>query len=128
MKKHLVAIVCFAALIVFAASSYAEYDRETVVEAMRAAGPAIGAAKEAVSRGDFYAAAEKLMNVAKAFKSIDAVVPRKKNKAGWNGNHGRIIKAAFRGIGACADEDAKVVSESIAEILKLKSEGHKMFR
>jgi hypothetical protein len=128
MKKRYIFAVCLVVLMVFATQVFAEYDRDMVVKAMRLNGAAMGVLQKATGDGDFFTAAEKLMEIAKNMKSLDAVTPKKGSKEDWDKIHGAIIKAAFKGIGACGDEDAEALNKYIGEIGALIKEGHGMFR
>ena len=76
---------------------------------------------------DYYGAAEKFMDIAKIFKSLEAVTPPKGEKAEWDRIHGGIVKAAFKGIGSCGAQDDAGIKQAIGEMVKFRDEGHKMF-
>ena len=128
MKKRFILTVCLVVLMVFATQVFAEYDKDMVVKVMKSNGAAMGDLKKAAEDGEFFMAAEKLMEIAKNMKSLDAVTPTKGSKKDWDKNHGAIIKAAFKGIGACGDEDAEALNKYIGEIGGLIKEGHGMFK
>ena len=88
----------------------------------------MGAIKKASEDGDFFTAAEKLMEIAKAIKSLDAVTPKKGTKEEWDRIHGDLINAAFRGIGACGEEDSEKLNAAMGEIGAFIKEGHGIFR
>lgn len=130
MKKFFILVLCVVALTVFAAQTFAEYDKEKVVAAMKENGANMGKLKkimEAEER-DFFAAAEALMTIAKNMKSLDEMTPEEGSKEEWDKNHSTLIKAAFKGIGACGEEDAEKLGMAIGEIGKLIKEGHGMFK
>lgn len=128
MKKRYILSVCLVVLMVFATQVFAEYDKDMVVKVMRSNGAAMGDLKKAAEDGEFFMAAEKLMEIAKNMKSLEKMTPTKGSKEDWDKNHGAIIKSAFKGIGACGDEDAEALNTYIGEIGALIKEGHGMFR
>ena len=128
MKKRYVLSVCLVVLMVFATQVFAEYDKDMVVKVMKSNGKAMGELKKAAEDKDFFMAAEKLMEVAKNMKSLEKMNPTKGSKEDWDKNHGTLIKATFKGIGACGDEDAEALNTYIGEIGALIKEGHGMFR
>jgi hypothetical protein len=119
----LMAVFLFASLL-----ANAEYDREMVVSLMRSNGAAFGALNAAVESGDYFTAAEKLMELAKSSKKLQTVTPPRGSKKQWDRIHTDLIKAAFRGIGAAGEEDSKKLSEAVNEIGALVKEGHSTFR
>jgi len=127
MKKRYVAL-CAVLLILFAAQVFAEYDKDMVMKAMSANRAAMGALKKAAKDGDFFTAAEKLMEIAKNMKSLEAVTPKKDSKENWDRIHADLIKSAFKGIGACGEEDGEKLNTYIGEVGALIKEGHGMFR
>ena len=126
-KKYAVVVVCVAMLVMVATQAFAEYDKDMVVKAMKANGASMGVIKKAMKNGDFFTVAENLMQVAQSMKSLDAVTPKNGKKAEWDGIHGDLIKAAFKGIGACGEEDIDKLQMHIGEIGALIKEGHKIF-
>ena len=128
MKK--IAIVVLALLLVgiFAVQVLAQYDRDLVVKTMQSNRAVLGEVTKAAKENNFFVAAEKLMDIAKNFKGLDAVTPTKGKKEDWDRIHGAIIKTAFKGIGACGEEDAEKLNAAIAEINGFLKEGHGMFR
>jgi hypothetical protein len=130
MKRHVI-VALFAAVAVFALFAglvYAEYDKDLVVGVMRASGSLLGELNKAVGEGNYYTAAEKFMAIAKNIKSIEDVTPVKGNKADWDSIHNDLIKAAFRGIGACGDGNKEKVTAAVGEIGALIKKGHTLFR
>ncbi len=128
MKKRYIVIFSLVLVALFVTQVLAEYDKDLVVKAMRSSGAAMGELKKAAQDKDFFTAAEKLMEIAKNMKSLEAMTPKKGSKEGWNTNHDTVIKVAFKGIGACGDEDAETLNMSIETIGELIKEGHGMFR
>jgi hypothetical protein len=129
--KRQVSFVMFAAvaaLVVFAGFAYAEYDKDLVVGVMRANGALMGELNKVIGEGDYYTAAEKFMTIAQNMKTLEAVTPLKGNKAEWDSIHNDLIKAAFRGIGACADENKDKATAAVGEIGALIKKGHTIFK
>lgn len=127
MKKY-VFMLCVLMSCCFASQAFAQYDQPTVQQAMQMNMTLMGDLNQAVEAKDYFTAAEKLMEIAKVFKSLDEITPPKATKADWNRIHGELIKAAFRGIGACGEENAEKLTAAIAEVSKYQAEGHQMFR
>jgi hypothetical protein len=128
MKKRYVIVLSVVVVVLFATQVFAEYDKDLVVKAMRANGAAMGELKKAAEGKDFFMAAEQLMEIAKNMKSLETMTPKKGSKEDWNKNHNALIKAAFKGIGACGNEDVETLNTYISEIGALIKEGHGMFR
>lgn len=134
MNKKLF-IVCFvlafsllAGLAGLAGLAFAQYDKDLVVGVMRANGALMGEVNKAIGEGDFFTAAVKFMDIAQNMKTLDTVKPKKGSKAEWDAIHGDLINAAFRGIGACGEEDKDAVSAAVGEIGALIKKGHGMFK
>jgi hypothetical protein len=117
-----------AALALYAGFAYAEYDKVFVVGVMRSNGALLGELNKAVGDGDYYTAAEKFMTIAQNMKSLETVTSLKGKKAEWDSIHKDLIKAALRGIGACADENKEKVTAAVGEIGALVKKGHTIFR
>jgi hypothetical protein len=128
MKKRYVITLCVVVSMLFATQIFAEYDKEMVKKVMQANGAAMGEIKKASEEGDFFTAAEKLMEIAKGMKSLEAFTPEKGSKEEWDKNHQTLIKAALKGIGACGEEDVEKLNRYVGEIGALIKEGHSMFR
>jgi hypothetical protein len=129
-KKHLIVcfVLAFSLLPVLAELAFAQYDKDLVVGVMRANGALIGEVNRAIDGGDFFTAAVKFMDIAQNMKTLDTVTPKKGSKAEWDAINGALIKAAFRGIGACGEEDKDAVSAAVGEIGALIKKGHGIFK
>ena len=127
-QKLLMGALIVALLLVVSSQAFAGYDREAVVSAMRNNGKLMGALNEAAGKEDYFAAAEALMGIAQSTEPLLSLDPPKGSKAVWKRIHADVIKAAFRGIGACAEEDAAQLKVHIGEIGALIKEGHSTFR
>jgi hypothetical protein len=130
MKRHMsVALLAAVTIIVVLGGfAYAEYDKDFVVGVMRSNGALMGELNKAIGEGDYYTAAEKFMSIAQNMKSLEDVTPLKGKKAEWDSIHNDIIKAAFRGIGACADENKQKATAAVNEIGALTKKGHTLFK
>jgi len=106
------------------------YDRKLVVNAMHSFKKIINrelsdsTLSMAKKNGDFFHIAEQLMELAKTMKSLEVVTPPLGSKDDWDSIHGKIIEAAFQGIGACGAEDIEKLKSSLNEIKQLEYKGH----
>jgi hypothetical protein len=130
MKRHMSVALLAAVtiLVVLGGFAYAEYDKDFVVGVMRSNGALMGELNKAIGEGDYYTAAEKFMSIAQNMKSLEDVTPLKGKKAEWDSIHNDIIKAAFRGIAACADEKKQKATAAVNEIGALTKKGHTLFK
>jgi hypothetical protein len=129
MRKRYIVGLSVVVLALFSLQTFAQdYDKDMVVEVMRVNGAAMGAINKAVEAGDFFTAATKLMEVAQNMKTLDAVTPERGEKEEWDAIHGDLIKAAFKGIGACGEEDADMVKQYVGEVGDLIKKGHGAFK
>jgi len=128
MRKVLILTLLLVFLFAISTELFASYDRNAVVKAMRSNASLIGEVQQAAKSQDFYAAAQKLMAIADNMKALDAYTPPKGAKAEWDRIHQDLIKAAFRGIGACGEEDVNKLNAAIGEISGYIKEGHSKFR
>ncbi len=128
MKKRFYLVVAVLALLLVTTQVFAQYNRNAVVSVMRSNVRLLGEANAALNAGDFYTTGLKLMELAEGMKTLEQTPPPKGSKAEWNRIHNELIAAAFRGIGACGEEDARKVQAEIANIIALRNEGHRRFR
>jgi hypothetical protein len=84
--------------------------------------------KNAMKDEEYFAIAENFMEIAKAFKSLDEVTPPRGSKEEWDAIHGDLIKAAFRGIGACGNEDLDALQPVFDELTEFMKQGHRVFK
>ncbi len=105
-------------------------ERETIMEAMSQATDFWREFNQAVAKQDFFMAAEGLMGLAKTMKSLEFMLPEQGqgSQEDWDEIHQAIIKAAFKGIGACGDEDLRKLQTYGEEIRLLMNMGHTLFR
>ncbi len=116
MRKISIILLGAVVCMILATHVFAKYDKDMVVKVMRASGAVMGDLKKAASEKNFFTAAEKLMEIAKNMKSLDTVIPKKGAKEDWDQIHQDVIKAAFKGIGACGEEDAEKLNTYIGEV------------
>ncbi len=130
MKKFFIIVLCVMALTGLMTEVFAEYNKEEVVKIMRSNGASMGKLKKitGAEEKDFFAAAEILMDIAKSMKSLEKMTPKKGSKEEWDKIHSTLIKAAFKGIGACGEEDAEKLGTALGEIGNLIKEGHGIFK
>lgn len=128
MKKRFYLVVAVLALLLVTTQVFAQYNRNAVVSVMRSNVRLLGEANTALNAGDFYTTGLKLMELAEGMKTLEQTPPPRGSKAEWNRIYNELIAAAFRGIGACGEEDAQKVQAEIANIIALRNEGHRRFR
>jgi len=128
IRAWIVLAVMLVLMSVLAPAAFAQYDREATVKVMRASGALLGQVNAAAGAKDFYAAADKLMELARGFKSLDEVAPPKGSDQEWDRIHADLILAAFRAIGACGAQDADKLKAEVGVLMGLMKEGHAKFR
>ena len=114
-------------LLVFLFSStqvFAEYDRTQVVKVMRNNAKMMRQLETAAENEDFFAIAEAFMELARGSNAIKDYDPKRGAQSAWKKTHLELIRAAFDGIGYCANEDTEAISDVIADIGALNSQGH----
>ena len=123
----LILLLCLAQ----ANSVYAQKNKKkqvSLASAMISASASMGQIQNSLAAGDHFAAAEKFMQLARAFKSIEHTRPPKGSKADWDSIHQDITNLAFKAIGSCADEDTATARAYIQQIVNYMQAGHTMFR
>jgi len=128
MKRSVALAVALLFLVVLVPTLSAQYNKELVVEKMRSNGALFGQLNAAVSSGDYYTAALRLVGLAENAKALEATNPPKGSKAEWARVYGDLIRAAFRGVGACGEQNAEKLKAEVAAIGALMKEGHAKFR
>ena len=128
MKKAFIFAMALLFLLGISVQLFGDYDKNAVVKAMRANATLIGEVQQTVKSKDFFTASQKLMAIAENMKALDAFTPPKGSKSEWDRIHRDLIKAAFRGIGACGEENVEKLNAAIGEISGYIKEGHTMFR
>jgi len=128
MKKRFYILVAVLALLLITPQVFAQYNRNAVVSVMRNNVRLLGEVKAALNAGDFYTTALRLMELAEGVKTLEQTPPPRGSRAEWNRINDELIAAAFRGIGACGEEDAQKVQAEIANMIALRNEGHGRFQ
>jgi hypothetical protein len=104
--------------------SFADYDKPTVQRVMQnnlASLPKLIAASNA---GKYMEASGYLLSMAQGMYSIKDYEPAKGEKEHWDATFTAFLKAAFRGLAACANEDQAALKAAIAEMQSDRNEGH----
>ena len=128
MKRRIYLMAVAVILLLAAPQLFAQYNREAVVAVMRGSVKLLGEINTAAGAEDFYTSAVKLMELAESFKTLEQTPPPRGSRAEWNRIHNELIQAAFRGIGACGEEDGKALQAEISTIMALNKEGHGKFK
>jgi len=128
MKKRFYILVAAVILLLITPQVFAQYNRDAVVSVMRNNVKLLGEVNSALNAGDFYTTAVKLMELAQGMKTVEQTPPPGGSRAEWNRIYNELIAAAFRGIGACGEEDAQKVKAEIANIVALRNAGHGKFK
>ena len=128
MRKASTLLVTFVSLFLFIPPAFSAYD-SAAVKAVMEKMPQHMADIQAKSAGrDYYGAAEGFMEIARLFKKLDVIAPAKGEKAIWDQVHRNLINAAFKGIGACGAQNDAAIKEAVQELIKYRTEGHKLFK
>jgi len=127
-KKIFTFAVLMGSILFFTQMAIAVYDGAQVKTSMEKAGRLFTDLKVKVASKDYYAAAERFMDIAKLFKDLDSVTPPEGSKEQWDSIHDALINSAFKGIGACGAKDDIAIQQAIGELIKLRDEGHKLFK
>lgn len=128
MKKRLYVVVAVVVLVLITPQLFAQYDREAVVAVMRNSYRLIGEINAAANENDFYTTAVKLMELAEDFKALEQTPPPRGSRAEWDRIHNELIDAAFRGIGACGEQDGEALKAELSKIMAYNQEGHSKFK
>jgi len=64
------------------------------------------------------------MELARGSNAIKYYNPKRGTEEAWKKTHLELIRAAFDGIGYCANEDIEAIWDVIADIGALNSQGH----
>lgn len=128
MKKRMIMVVVAVASLLFLTQvAMAAYDGAQAKAIMKQVVQNFKELNAKASAKDYYGAAEKFMDIAKIFKSLESVTPPRGEKPQWDRIHVGLIKSAFKGIGACGAQDDAGIKQAIGEMVKFRDEGHKMF-
>ena len=128
MRKAFALLVAIAALSLFITPAFSAYDSAAVKAAMEKMPQHMTDIQTKLAARDYYGAAEGFMEIARLFKKLDVIAPVKGEKAIWDQVHRNLINAAFKGIGACGAQNDAAIKEAIQELIKYRTEGHKLFK
>jgi len=126
-KKGIIVVLAVVALLFSTHAVMADYDAVQSKAIMQQVLKSFKGLNAKATERDYYSAAEKFMDLAKLFKTLETLTPPKGDKAEWDRISEGIITSAFKGIGACGAKDEAGVKQAIGEITKLSGEGHKLF-
>jgi threonine synthase len=128
MRKTFVLLVIVASLSLFIPPVLPAYDGAIVKAAMEKIPQHMTDIQTKLAVRDYYGTAESFMEIARLIKKLDSIVPMRGEKAIWDLNHRNLINAAFKGIGACGAQNDAAIKEAIQELIKYRTEGHKLFK
>lgn len=83
--------------------------------------------KRAAKDRDFQIAKVELDKIAKDFKALDKITPRRGNKSEWDSIHEEIIKLAREGQRHCNRKDINGLNRVIKRIEEQQVKGHRKF-
>ena len=128
MRKAFALLAAIASFSFFITPVFSAYDSVAVKAAMEKMPQHMTDIQTKLAARDYYGAAEGFMEIARLFKKLDVIVPEKGEKAIWDQVHRSLINAAFKGIGACGAQNDAAIKEAIQELIKYRTEGHKLFK
>jgi threonine synthase len=128
MRKTFVLLLIVGSLFLFMPPAFSAYNSSAVKMTMEKMPQHINDIQTKSAARDYYGAAEGFMETARLIKKLDVIVPAKGEKAIWDQIHRNLINAAFKGIGACGAQNDAVIKETLQELIKYRTEGHKLFR
>ena len=88
----------------------------------------LDAVSKAAKQEDYLAAGQALMKLAEGAISVKEFTPPKGSADEWEATWDAFIMAAFKGIGACGEEDENGLNDAIKALKKLNGQGHKEHR
>jgi len=128
MKRLRIIGIVVALLVMVSTFSFAEYDRDVVKTVMRDNVSLMGAVSKAAKQEDYLAAGQALMKLAEGAFAVKDYEPPKGTAEEWEETWEAFIVAAFKGIGACGEEDKRGLDDAIKELKKLNGQGHRDHR
>ena len=127
MKKALM-MVFAVVFFVSGIEVFADYNKEVTVKAMKENYAAFTKAKAAAGSGDYFAAADGLMTIARNALMLSVMDPPKGSKEDWESLQKQLARAAFKGIGACGEGTKTAVDAAFSEMGSVQMKGHGTFR
>ncbi len=128
MRKAFALLAIVASLSLFIPQAFPAYNGAAVKATMEKMPQHVTDIQTKSAAHDYYGAAEGFMEIARLFKKLDVIVPAKGEKAIWDQIHRNLINASFKGIGACGAQNDAAIKEAILELIKYRTEGHKVFK
>jgi hypothetical protein len=128
MRKAFALLVIVASLSLFIPPAFPAYNSAAVKATMEKMPQHMTDIQTKTAARDYYGAAEGFMEIARIIKKLDVIAPAKGEKAIWDRIHQNLINAAFKGIGACGSQNDAAIKEAIVELIKYRTEGHKLFK
>ena len=128
MKQTKIIVLIVALVMLVSSIGFAEYDRDLVKQVMRDNVSLMGAVSKAAKQEDYLAAGQALMKLAEGAISVKEFTPPKGSADEWEATWDAFIMAAFKGIGACGEEDENGLNDAIKALKKLNGQGHKEHR
>ena len=128
MKQTKIIVLIVALIMLVSSIGFAEYDRDLVKQVMRDNVSLMGAVSKAAKQEDYLAAGQALMKLAEGAISVKEFTPPKGSADEWEATWDAFIMAAFKGIGACGEEDENGLNDAIKALKKLNGQGHKEHR
>jgi hypothetical protein len=111
-----------------AALGFADYDKATMQTVMRNNLANLPKLNAAAGGAKYMEAAGYLISISQGMYSIKDYTPPKGEKAKWDETIGLFLKATWRGLAACADENQANLRASVTELQRLMQVGHTTFR
>lgn len=103
-------------------------EQKSLKSVMISASASMGQIQNLLAEGDYFSIAERCMQLARSFKSLERRRPPKGSKSDWDAIHQNMVALSFKAIGACGDEDTSAIRDYVQQMLNYMQAGHKMFR
>jgi hypothetical protein len=104
------------------------YDKAATVAAMRANYARVGTIKNAVTAGDYFAAAQSFMEYATEASNMMKSDPPKGSKDDWVAIWQAFEDQALTGVGLCATKDSAKVLKALDDLVAINKKGHPEFK
>ena len=128
MKRFSVVLIVLLAVSAVGAFALEPYDSDVTVPIMRANGAALGQLRGAAAEADFLTSAGAFASLAQGSLMLLGYEAPQGSQEEWTRIHTELIEMALRGIIACSEEDAEVLSEIAGQIGGFSRQGHGQFR